>query len=158
MPPAMGQSVTVVAKPSSNPEVLRYEINRSLTGQGHERYRSLDDIVHDRPVDVLARRLLEAGGIDSVHVNSSMITVRLAGGSTGEGLLDIIENLFRFYGDEPAAPEAEPEPEPAESESEPAEAQAEPEAAAPEAEAAPEPEPEPEAAAEPEPEADEAPA
>ncbi len=99
----MGQSVTVIEKKSSNPEVLRFEINRSLTGMGHERYSSLDDIVLDRPVDVLARRLLEHGGVDGVHVNSSMITVDLAGGSTGEGLRELIQNLFRFYGDEVVA-------------------------------------------------------
>ena len=101
----MGQDVTVVAKHSSNPEILRFEINRSLTGMGHERYRSLDDIVLDRPVDRLARRLIEHGGVDAVHVNSSMITVDLGGGYTGDGLLEIIQNLFRFY---PDAPEGEP--------------------------------------------------
>lgn len=95
----MGQSVTVIAKPSTNSEVLRFEINRSLTGMGHERYSSLDDVTRDRPVDVVARRILEHGGVDSVHVNSSVITVRLAGGSTGDGLQEIIEDLFRFYPD-----------------------------------------------------------
>lgn len=98
----MGQSVNVVAKHSSNPEILRFEINRSLTGMGHERYRSLDDIVLDRPVDRLARRLLEHGGVDGVHVNSSVITVDLGGGYVGEGLQQIIEDLFRFYPDAPA--------------------------------------------------------
>jgi hypothetical protein len=104
----MGQDVTVVAKPSSNPEILRFEINRSLTGMGHERYRSLADVVRDRPVDRLARRLFEHGGIDAVHVNSSMITVDLAGGSTGSGLQEVIQNLFRFYPDpvEGEAPDA----------------------------------------------------
>ncbi len=99
----MGQNVTVIAKQSSNPEVRRFEINRSLTGMGHERYDSLDDVVDDRAVDQLARKLLEHGGVDNVHINSSMITVRLAGGSTGDGLEDIIRNMFRFYGDEPGA-------------------------------------------------------
>jgi hypothetical protein len=93
----MGQNVTVVRKSSSNPEVVRFEINRSLTGMGHERYRSLADIVRERPVDVLARRLFEHGGIDGIHVNSSVITVDLAGGSTGDGIEDVIRNLFRFY-------------------------------------------------------------
>jgi hypothetical protein len=100
----MGQSVNVVAKHSSNPEILRFEINRSLTGMGHERYRSLDDIVLDRPVDRLARRLLEHGGVDGVHVNSSVITVDLGGGYVGDGLQRIIEDLFRFYPDVPDAP------------------------------------------------------
>ena len=85
----MGQSVTVIAKPSSNPEVLRFEINRSLTGMGHERYSSLDDVVRDRPVDELARRVLAHGGVETVHVNSSVITVHLAGGSTGAGLQEV---------------------------------------------------------------------
>jgi hypothetical protein len=101
----MGQSVNVVAKHSSNPEILRFEINRSLTGMGHERYRSLDDIVLDRPVDRLARRLIEHGGVDGVHVNSSVITVDLAGGWVGDGLQTIIEDLFRFY---PGTPDEEP--------------------------------------------------
>lgn len=100
----MGQSVTVIAKHSSNPEVLRFEIDRSLTGMGHERFRSLDDIVRNRAVDELARRLLMHGGVDAVHVNSSVITVELAGGSTGDGLQEIIENMFRYYGDEVTGP------------------------------------------------------
>lgn len=93
----MGQNVTVVRKPSSNREVVRFEINRSLTGMGHERYRSPADIVRERPVDLLARRLFEHGGIDGIHVNSSVITIDLAGGSTGDGIEDVIRNLFRFY-------------------------------------------------------------
>ncbi|MDZ7675846.1 MAG: hypothetical protein U5K30_12365 [Acidimicrobiales bacterium] len=100
----MGQSVTVIAKHSSNPEMLRFEINRSLTGMGHERFRSLDDIVRNRAVDELARRLLSHGGVDAVHVNSSVITVDLAGGSTGDGLQEIIENMFRYYGEDVTGP------------------------------------------------------
>lgn len=96
----MGQNVTVVQKQSSNPKVVRFEINRSLTGMGHERYGSIDDVVDDRAVDVLARRLFDNGGVESIHVNSSVITVQLGGGSTGAGLLEVIQNLFRFYGDE----------------------------------------------------------
>lgn len=95
----MGQNVTVVTKPSSHPEVVRFEINRSLTGMGHERYYSPADIVRERPVDVLARRLFEHGGIDAIHVNSSVITVDLAGGSTGAGIEDVIRDLFRYYPD-----------------------------------------------------------
>ncbi len=110
MPAAMGQDVTVVEKPSSNPEVLRFEINRSLTGQGHERYRSLDDVVRDRPVDRIARSLLQHGSVDAVHVNSSVITVDLAGGRTGEGLAELIASMFRFYPDQDDASPAAEEP------------------------------------------------
>lgn len=105
MPATMGQLVSVREKPSSTPGVVRYEINRSLTGMGHERYGSLEDIVLDRPVDAVARRLFEHGGVQAVHVNSSVITVYLSGGSTGEGIAEVIENLFRFYGEEDAEPE-----------------------------------------------------
>lgn len=100
MPATMGQLVSVRERHSSNPGVVRFEINRSLTGMGHERYGSPDDIVLDRPVDAVARRLFEHGGVQAVHVNSSVITVYLAGGNTGDGLAEVIENLFRFYGDE----------------------------------------------------------
>ena len=34
----MGQPITVIEKPSSNPAVLRFETNRPLSGMGHERY------------------------------------------------------------------------------------------------------------------------
>ena len=93
----MGQPITVVRKPSPNPGLVRYEINRSLTGMSHERYRSRDDAVGPRPVDELARRLFDHGGIDAIHVNSNVITVDLAGGYTGEGLDEVIGTLFRFY-------------------------------------------------------------
>ena len=97
----MGQPITVVQKPSFRPGVVRFEINRSLTGMGHERYRSRADAIGKRPVDELARRLFDHGGIVGVHVNSSVITVDLAGGSTGHGLAELITDLFRFY--EPGA-------------------------------------------------------
>lgn len=103
----MGQLVSVREKVSSKPGVVRFEINRSLTGMGHERYSSLDDIVLDRPVDAVARRLFEHGGIAAVHVNSSVITVHLAPGSTGDGIAEIIENLFKFY-DEDTEADSEP--------------------------------------------------
>ena len=90
MPPAMGQPITVVEKPSSTPGIVRFETNRSLTGMGHERYASVDDILDDRPVDELARRLFDSGGVTEVHVNGSVVTVHLAEGWTGEKLLDVI--------------------------------------------------------------------
>lgn len=97
MPPAMGQPINVVEKPSKVPGVARFETNRSLTGMGHERYDSLDDVLDDRPVDELARRLFASGGVTSVHANGSMITVRLAPGWTGERLLDVIRGLYVYY-------------------------------------------------------------
>ncbi len=102
----MGQPVVVVEKPSSKPGVVRFEINRSLTGMGHERYRSVADAKGDRPPDVLARRVFEHGGVAAVHVYSNMITVELTGDATTEGLKELIEELFIHYreGVQPSLP------------------------------------------------------
>ena len=95
----MGQPVVVVKKPSSKPGVVRFEINRSLTGMGHERYRSAADATGDRPPDVLARRVLEHGGVAAVHIYSNMITVELTDDGTATGLQELIEDLFIHYRD-----------------------------------------------------------
>ena len=126
----MGQPITVVEKKSHRPGVLRFEINRPLTGMGHERYLLGLPVEGQRPVDECARRLFEHGGVDAVHIYDNMITVDLSKGATGEGLLDVIRELFLFY----RGPVAEPAPE-----------------AAAEPEPAQQPDPTPEAAAEPEP-------
>jgi hypothetical protein len=109
MPPAMGQPINVVEKPSRTPGIARFEINRSLTGMGHERYASADDVIDNRAVDELARRLFATGGVSWVHVNSSVITVALADGWAGEQLLDVIRGLYIYYpppAEEPGAPSA----------------------------------------------------
>jgi hypothetical protein len=97
MPPAMGQPINVVEKPSRTPGIARFEINRSLTGMGHERYPSAEAIVDNRAVDELARRLFATGGVSWVHVNGSVITVALADGWAGEQLLDVIRGLYIHY-------------------------------------------------------------
>ena len=110
----MGQSIVVTAKPSSNPGIVRFETNRALTGMGHERYVAGQDIWGQRPPDELARRLLERPSVAAVQINGNIVTVDLAKGYGDEGLLEIIENLYRFYPDEPAGadePEAEAEAE-----------------------------------------------
>lgn len=103
----MGQPVTVIEKPSNTPGVVRFEINRALTGMGHERYLAGQPVEGERPPDVLARRLLERGGIDGVHINSNMITVHLARGSDASGIAEIIEDLYTYY--RPGVPVPTPE-------------------------------------------------
>ncbi|HEX6167000.1 MAG TPA: hypothetical protein VFZ30_09450 [Acidimicrobiales bacterium] len=93
----MGQPINVVEKPSNTPGLARFETNRSLTGMGHEHYRSVDDILADRPVDELARRLFATGGVTEVHANGSMVTVHLADGWTGDRLIDVIRGLYIHY-------------------------------------------------------------
>jgi hypothetical protein len=93
----MGQPITAVQKPTPQPDVVRFELNRSLTGMGHERYRSLADVKGDRPPDRLARALLEQPGVAAVHIYSNVVTVDLAGRSDGDGLRELIEGLFIHY-------------------------------------------------------------
>ena len=101
----MGQPITVVEKPSSNPAVLRLETNRPLSGMGHDRYTQPPPEILDRPVDELARRLFAQGGVESVHINGNVVTVTLAGGRRGEGLADVVRGLFRHYADDQQAEE-----------------------------------------------------
>ncbi len=93
----MGQPITVVEKPTATPGIVRFEINRSLTGMGHERYRSAAEATGQRPPDELARRLFERGGVEAVHIFSNVITVDLAPGADGSGLLEVIQGLFIHY-------------------------------------------------------------
>ena len=100
----MGQMVSVVEKRSSNPGILRFEANRTLTGQGHERFASAGEAIGVRPAAVLARRLFATGQIDGLHVYSNIVTVHLARGCSGEGLYDLVRELYQYWkpGMEPA--------------------------------------------------------
>jgi hypothetical protein len=93
----MGQPVTVIEKPSSVPGVVRFEINRSITGMGIERYPSRESVIGERPPDLLARTLFDHGGVRSVTVNSNMITVQLDEGGSTAGMKELIEELFLYY-------------------------------------------------------------
>jgi hypothetical protein len=93
----MGQPITVTEKQTATPGVVRFETNRNLTGMAHERFKGAEDAVGARPVDDLARQLFAHGGIDGIHVYGNIITVDLAKGSTGEGLADVIHELFVHY-------------------------------------------------------------
>lgn len=93
----MGQSITVVQKPTTTAGVLRFETNRSLTGMGHERYLRGEEVTGHRPPDELARRLFERGGVDAVHIYSNVITVDLTEGGDGGAMLEVIHDLFIHY-------------------------------------------------------------
>lgn len=102
----MGQPITVTETPTTRPGVVRFELNRSLTGMGHERYGSRVAATGVRPVDELARRLFDHGGVEGVHIYSNIVTVDLAEGHPSDGLKDVVENLFIYYaeGVTPAEP------------------------------------------------------
>src|SRR3954447_25161285 len=96
---AMGQSIVVNEKPSSIRGVVRFETNRALTGMDHERYLAGTEVWGNRPPDELARRLLAQPSVAGVQINANMITVDLTRGYDSAGLLEIIQNLYRFYPD-----------------------------------------------------------
>ncbi|MDG1876511.1 MAG: NifU N-terminal domain-containing protein [Acidimicrobiales bacterium] len=92
----MGQPVTLIKTSSPRPGILRFELNRSLTGMGHVRYEQGDEIIADDPASELAGRLFEAGGVVAVHVYSSVVTVTLASTDVGD-LETVIGGLYTYY-------------------------------------------------------------
>lgn len=93
----MGQPITVTEKPSATPGIVRFELNRSLTGMGHERYPSRESATGERIVDELVRRMFDTGKVSGVHVYSNVITVDLAKGMDSAGLGQVIHDLFIYY-------------------------------------------------------------
>ena len=93
----MGQPVTVIEKKSAAPGVVRFEINRSISGMGIERYPSRDAAFGEKPTAELARRLFDHGGVAGITINSNMITVDLEAGGSTAGMRELIEELFLYY-------------------------------------------------------------
>ncbi|MDJ0771414.1 MAG: hypothetical protein QNJ12_21690 [Ilumatobacter sp.] len=93
----MGQLVGVVEKPSSTPGVVRFELNRSLSGMGHERFASMLDADGDTPSAALARQLFASGRVAAVHVYGNIVTVDLEKGYDSEGLADIVVEMYRYW-------------------------------------------------------------
>ena len=113
----MGQLVAVTEKPSSSPGVVRFELNRTLSGQGHERFASADEAYGPTPSDELARRLFATGRVAAVHVYSNIVTVDLLKGFDSEGLTDVVRDMYQYWKpgvEPPTFEDLEPE-EPAES-------------------------------------------
>lgn len=92
----MGQPVTFLRTSSPRPGLVRFELNRTLTGMGHERYAADEEILGGRPVDELARRMLATGKLSSLHVHGSVITAELLGADES-GLTDVIAGLYTYY-------------------------------------------------------------
>lgn len=93
----MGQLVAVTEKPSSTRGVVRFEINRSLSGMGHEHFASVADAWGNTPSDELARRFFATGQVAGVHVYGNIITVDLQRGFDSEGLADIVRDLYQYW-------------------------------------------------------------
>ena len=93
----MGQLVAVTEKPSATPGVVRFELNRTLSGQGHERFRSVLDASGVTPSDELARQLFATGRVAGVHVYANIVTIDLEKGYESEGLAEIVEHLYEYW-------------------------------------------------------------
>jgi hypothetical protein len=93
----MGQPVSVTRKPTSQRGVVRFELNRSVTGMGHERYTAAPDAGRNRPADELARRLFAHGDVAAVSMYSNQLTVELVPHGSDAGLQEIIEGLYIHY-------------------------------------------------------------
>lgn len=101
----MGQMVAVIEKPSSTRGIVRFEINRTLSGMGHERFASVEDAYGKTPSDELARRLFASGRVDAVHIYANIITVDLLKGHDSTGLAEVVRELYHYWkpGVEPPA-------------------------------------------------------
>lgn len=92
----MGQLVSVIEKQSNRPGIVRYVLNRALTGMGHERFTADNEPIGDRPPDELSRRLLATGQVSGVSINGNVVTVELATNDSA-GLKEIIIDLYTYY-------------------------------------------------------------
>lgn len=93
----MGQLVAVTEKPSATPGVVRFELNRTLSGQGHERFRSVLDAYGASPSDELARQLFSTGKVGGVHVYANIVTVDLEKGYDSDGLVEIVRDMYQYW-------------------------------------------------------------
>jgi hypothetical protein len=97
----MGQPITVTPRAGLRPEVMHFELNRSLTGMETERYSSPADASRRTPPDELARRLF-ALGVTGVTIYSSVVTATAPDDKWDElrdKVTETIENLFIYYRD-----------------------------------------------------------
>ena len=85
--------------------MVRFEANRSFTGQGHERFTSSDQSLGSRPAAVVAQRLFATGQVSAVHVYGNVITVELSKGAGSQGLEQVARDLYQYWkpGMEPPA-------------------------------------------------------
>jgi hypothetical protein len=96
----MGQPITVTMRTGVRPDVRFFDSNRSITGMAIEVYTAASGAEGQRPPDVLARRLLEAGAT-KVTIYSNVVTVEAPPEAWAElegRATYLIEHLFEFYG------------------------------------------------------------
>ncbi len=96
---SMGQPVRVVTSQLVDDSVLRIEIDRSLTGMGHERYVAGGGPFGDRPADLLAEHLFATDNVLSLHVFSNVLTVTLRSSTPAvqAQVEELVHGLFIHY-------------------------------------------------------------
>ena len=99
----MGQLITVTVRAGASPTIRFFECNRSLTSMAIEVYTADSEaLTGDRPPDVLARRLIDAGAV-KVTIYSNVVTVEApveAWADLEPKAVFTLEHLFEFYGDD----------------------------------------------------------
>jgi hypothetical protein len=98
----MGQFITVTVREGSSASVRIFDLNRSLTGMAIERYPSaaaVKDGDH-RPSAVLAKRLFDLGATTVTVYSSSLVVTADHWSSLEPKVVDAIEHLFGYYGDD----------------------------------------------------------
>lgn len=98
----MGQFITVTARAGSSPAVRIFDLNRSLTGMAIERYTSAAEVKDGdhRPPAVLARRLFDLGAHTVTVYSSSVVVTADTWSSLEPKVIETIEHLFGYYGDD----------------------------------------------------------
>ena len=93
----MGQPVDVKQTAAGVSGRIRFELNRTLTGQGHERFTSAAQAIGPRPAAELARRLFSSGVVTGVHLFANIVTVDLVPGSRDGDLAQIVTDLHQYW-------------------------------------------------------------
>ncbi len=95
--PRVGQPVDVKQTTAGVAGRIRFELNRTLTGQGHEKFTSASQAIGPRPAAELARRLFNSGAVLGVHIFANIVTIDLAPGSRDGDLAQIITDLHQYW-------------------------------------------------------------
>ncbi len=95
--PRVGQPVDVKQTTAGVAGRIRFELNRTLTGQGHEKFTSANQAIGPRPAAELARRLFNSGAVLGVHVFANIVTVDLVPGSRDSDLAQIVTDLHQYW-------------------------------------------------------------
>ncbi|MER3396667.1 MAG: hypothetical protein C4318_08740 [Acidimicrobiia bacterium] len=100
----MGMRVEVKVKPTLDPDVHRFETNRWLTGMGGKLYLAEKFRPKGAPKPrqgTLESKLLEIGGVVSVYVYGSTVTVSKEPERSWDDLepqiKEVLENAFSYY-------------------------------------------------------------